>query len=235
MPKTYVIIPTYNEAENIESLLKEILNLNIPDLTATVVDDNSPDGTGKIADYLADKNPSIKVIHRYQDRGRGSAGIEGFKFALKAGADNIIEMDADFSHHPKYIPALLEQIKRYDVVIGSRFVKGGRDSDRGLTRKLTTFLARNYIRWILGTKVKDPTSGYRCFKKKVLEKIDLDHLLSTGPSIVEEILYKALLNKFSIFETPIAFEDRKKGETKLSFAILIKTLFMIYKFKKLYK
>ncbi|MFA6549537.1 MAG: polyprenol monophosphomannose synthase [Candidatus Margulisiibacteriota bacterium] len=231
MPKTYVIIPTYNEAENIEDLLKAILGLGIEGLVPIVVDDNSPDGTGKIAEKI----PRAKVIIRYKNRGRGSAGIEGFKFALKEGADYIIEMDADFSHHPKYIPDLLKQIEKYDVVLGSRFVPGGKDVDRGFSRQLTTILAQNYIKWMLGVKVKDPTSGFRCFRRKVLEAIDLDHIISTGPSIVSEILYKVKLKGFSIGETPIVFEDRKKGETKLNFGVLLNNLYLIAKFRMIYK
>lgn len=233
--KTYVIIPTYNEAENIEPLLKEILKLNIPDLCAVVVDDNSPDGTGDIADRLAKEYSNIKVVHRYNNRGRGSAGIEGFNFALNEGADYIIEMDADFSHQPKYIPELLKHIINYDIVLGSRFVPGGQDVERGLARKIVTFLARIYIQQMLGIKVKDVTSGYRCFRRKVLQKIDLAKMISTGPSIVTEILYKSTLKGFKMYETPIVFEDRVKGETKLSLSILFKTLYMVYKFKKIYK
>lgn len=226
--KTYVIIPTYNEAGNIEALLKEIKAQNIPGLIPVVVDDNSPDGTAKIAEKEA------KVILRTKDRGRGSAGIEGFKYALKEGADYIIEMDADFSHHPKYLKDLIKPMDKYDIVIGSRFVEGGKDLDRGIARKVVTTFARNYIKWILGIKVNDITSGYRCFRRKVLEAIGLDHMISAGPSIVSEILYKASLKGFKIYETPIVFEDRKTGETKLNAKILLKTLYMIYKFRRIY-
>jgi len=235
MPKTYVIIPTYNETENIKALLEQILALNIPDLTAVVVDDNSPDGTGDIVDQLAKENPKISVLHRHQNRGRGLAGIDGFKFALKNGADYIIEMDADFSHDPKYIPDLLKHIKNHDIVLGSRFVAGGEDMDRGLMRKIITVFARLYIKTMLGVPVKDVTSGFRCFRKGVLEEIDLNNMVSIGPSIVSEILYKCKLGGFTIYETPIVFEDRKKGETKLNFSILLKTLYMVYLFKRLHK
>jgi dolichol-phosphate mannosyltransferase len=235
MSKVYIIIPTYNEAENIEGLAKEILAQNIYGSTILIVDDNSPDNTGIIADRLASEDPRIKVLHRYQNRGRGSAGIEGFKFALKDEADYVVEMDADFSHHPRYIPDLLRFIKEYDIVLGSRFVKGGKDIERSPFRKMITVFARAYIRRILGIKVKDITSGFRCFRKKVLEEIDLDHMLSTGPSIVTEILYKSVLKGFKIYESPIVFEDRKKGKTKLNLAVLLKTLYMVYKFKRAYK
>ncbi|MBU1026598.1 MAG: polyprenol monophosphomannose synthase [Candidatus Margulisbacteria bacterium] len=231
MSKTYVIIPTYNEAENIEALIKEILGLNIFGLTILVVDDNSPDNTGKIAEKIGEEDPRVKTIIRYKNRGRGSAGIEGFKFALREGADYTIEMDADFSHHPRYIPDLLKYAKDYDVVLGSRFVKEGKDADRSFIRKITTLFARTYIRLILGIKVKDITSGFRCFKRRVLEGIDLDNMISTGPSIVSEILYKAKLKNFTIYEIPIIFEDRKKGQTKLNLIILLKTLYMVFIFR----
>jgi dolichol-phosphate mannosyltransferase len=232
MPKTFVTIPTYNEAENIEALLKEILSLGISDLYTVVIDDNSPDGTAKIAQNLAEENPGVKVLLRDKNRGRGLAGIAGFKFALEQGADYIIEMDADFSHNPKYLPALLKNIQNNDIVLGSRFVKGGKDVDRGPLRKATTFLARIYIRLMLGIKVRDITSGYRCFRRKALEKIGLDSLISTGPSIVSEILYRASLKGLKIQEIPIIFEDRKTGQTKLNLLILLKTLLMVYHFKR---
>ncbi len=235
MSKTYVIIPTYKEAENIEALIKEILKLNIFGLTILVVDDNSPDGTGKIATRLANEDPRVKVLIRHENRGRGSAGIEGFKYALKEGADYIIEMDADFSHHPRHIPDLLKHTKDYDIVLGSRFAAGGKDADRSFIRKITTLFARTYIRLVLGIKVKDITSGFRCFKRRVLEEIDLDNMISTGPSIVSEILYKAKLKNFTMYETPIIFEDRKKGQTKLNLFILFKTLYMVYKFRRVHK
>lgn len=235
MSKTYVIVPTYNEAENIEALVKEILKLNIYGLTVLVVDDNSPDHTGLIAERLAVEDPRVKVLVRKQGRGRGSAGIAGFKLALADGADYIIEMDADFSHHPKYLPDLLAQIKKADIVLGSRFVPGGQDAERSFIRKIITVFARTYVRLLLGIKVRDITSGYRCFRRKVLEEIDLDRMISTGPSIVTEVLYKATLKGFSIAETPIIFEDRKKGTTKLNPLTLLKTLYMVYKFKRIHK
>jgi dolichol-phosphate mannosyltransferase len=231
--KTCIIIPTYNEAENIEYLIKEILKLNIFGLMIAVVDDDSPDGTGQIADRLAKEDPRIKVLHRFKDRGRGRAGIEGFKFALAEGADFILEMDADLSHQPRYIPLMLEHSREYDIVLGSRFVEGGKDVERGLIRQMTTRLARAFINMTLGLGIKDPTSGFRCFRRKVLESIEPDTLVSTGPSILEEILYKAVRKGFSVYEMPIAFEDRKKGETKLNLPTLLKTLYMVYRFRSI--
>ncbi|MFN3531182.1 MAG: polyprenol monophosphomannose synthase [Candidatus Brocadia sp.] len=233
--KTYVMIPTYNERENIGNLIQEILNLNVPDLHILVVDDNSPDGTSEVVRNLSVKHPEVELLLRTTGRGRGVAGIAGFKYALDRGADSVIEMDADFSHHPKYIPQLLEALHDADMVIGSRFVSGGKDVNRGITRRIITLLAGIYVRILLGLKIKDVSSGYRCFRRKVLEAIGLDSMISTGPSIVSEVFYRAHLKGFSIKEIPIEFEDRIHGQTKLNYKILIKTLLMVLKFKRLNK
>lgn len=233
--KTYAMIPTYNERENIGNLIQEILNLNIPDLHIVVVDDNSPDGTSEVVRNLSGKHPEVELLLRTMERGRGSAGIAGFKYALDRGADAVIEMDADFSHHPKYIPRLLEALQDADLVIGSRFIRGGKDVKRGIARRVITLLAGIYVRVILGLKIRDVSSGYRCFKRKVLEAIELDSVISTGPSIVSEVFYRAHLKGFSIREIPIEFEDRQHGQTKLNYKILIKTLLMVLQFKRLNK
>lgn len=231
--KVVVMIPTYNEKENIEDLIKEILNLELDyTLEILVADDDSPDGTAKIVKKLAQKNKRVHLLLRKKRRGRGAGGVDGFKASLKLNPDYIIEMDGDFSHQPKYIPLLLEYCNQYDLVIGSRFVKGGKDANRSFPRKLITLLVRNFIRWQFKIPVKDVSSGYRCFKKEVLEKIDLDDLISVGPSIVLEILYKAYLMKFSINEAPITFVDRERGKTKLNLLTLLETLLMALKFKK---
>lgn len=233
--KTYVMIPTYNERENIGNLLREILNLKISDIHVVVVDDNSPDGTSEVVKNLEKEHPEVELLLRTTGRGRGSAGIAGFKYALEHGADCVVEMDADFSHHPKYIPSFLEAIQEADMVIGSRAVAGGQDINRGIVRRVITFLASIYVKMLLGLKIKDVSSGYRCFKRKVLEAIDLDSMISTGPSIVSEVFYRAHLKGFSIKEIPIEFADRTHGQTKLNYIILIKTLLMVLKFKRLNK
>ena len=233
--KTYVMIPTYNERENIGNLIREILNLKIPALHIVVVDDNSPDGTSVIVKNLSTEHPDVELLLRTTGKGRGSAGIAGFKYALEHGADYVVEMDADFSHHPKYIPSFLEAIREADMVIGSRFVGKGKDINRGIIRRIITFLAAIYVRTLLGLKIRDVSSGYRCFKRKVLEAIELDAMISTGPSIVSEVFYRAHLKGFSIKEIPIEFADRTNGETKLNYTILIKTLLMVLKFKRLNK
>ncbi len=222
-----VMIPTYNERENIEPLISEILKLNNEYfITVLVADDNSPDGTGKVVLELSRVNPRIKALIRKKRRGRGTGGIDGFKAALKLRPDYIIEMDGDFSHRPQDIPLLLPDMKKADIVIGSRYVPGGKDTERSLLRRMVTFLVRFYIRKHFRLPVKDASSGFRCFRKEVLEKIDLDDLISIGPSIVLEILYKAYLMGFTFKEVPITFVDRTKGKTKLTPTILLETFVM---------
>jgi dolichol-phosphate mannosyltransferase len=233
--KAVVMIPTYNERENIADLIKEILALNMDmDLSVLVADDNSPDGTGKLVQQMAEEDDRIQALIRTKRRGRGAGGIDGFKEALKLSPDYIVEMDGDFSHQPKFIPELLQTCEDYDLVIGSRFVKGGKDQDRNLVRRIITFFVRGFIRCKFGISVRDVSSGFRCFKRKVLEKIDLDDLISVNPSIVLEILYKAHLLEFTMKEIPIEFVDRRKGETKLNVLILLETLIMALIFKKRY-
>jgi len=234
-PKIVVMIPTYNEAENIQALIREILTLPLSgDLNVLVVDDNSPDGTGELAQKTAAGDPRVHLLVRKKKRGRGAAGIDGFKAALALGADFVVEMDGDFSHQPRFIPPLLAEMARCDVAIGSRFVRGGADSDRSLVRRAITWLVRRFIRRRFRTPVRDVSSGFRCFRRNVLERLDLDDLLSTGPSIVLEILYKLNLMDASIHEQPIIFVDRKRGRTKLSGLTLMETLLMALKFRKIY-
>jgi dolichol-phosphate mannosyltransferase len=230
---SFVVIPTFNERENIERLIAEILALSISGLSVLVVDDNSPDGTHTLVQQIAQNDPRVHLLHRTKRRGRGSAGIEGFKYAMAHGAEYIIEMDADFSHQPRYIPKLLDEIKSCDVVLGSRFVKGGRDMDRGLYRQMCTRLAGCYVRSILKIGIRDVSSGYRCFRSAVLEKVDLDNMISTGPSIVLEILYKVYLEGFSIREIPIIFIDRRQGNTKLDYVTLLESLVMVLRLRQM--
>lgn len=228
--KTFVMIPTYNEEENIKKLIDAILNLNIKDLEIVVVDDDSPDKTGKIVEDISKDNKEVHLLLRKEKKGRGYAGKAGYIYCLKKGADIIIEMDADFSHHPKHIPELLKEIRNYDIVLGSRRVKGGREEGRSAVRRVITSFANLYIRLILGLKVKDCNSGFRCFRKKVLEEISYS-LKSEGPSIVQEVLFKAHLKGFSIKEIPIRFIDRKEGKSKLGIKQLVSGYFMVLKLK----
>jgi len=233
--KAVVMIPTYNERENIEDLITEILALDVDmDLSVVVADDNSPDGTGEIVRKMEEADKRVHALIRKKRRGRGAGGIDGFKEALKHSPDYVVEMDGDFSHQPKHIPELLEACKDYDLVIGSRFIKGGKDADRNLVRRVITFFVRSFIRRNFRIPVRDVSSGFRCFKRKVLDEIDLDDLISVNPSIVLEILYKAHLLGFTMKEVPIEFIDRTRGKTKLNFLILLDTLVMALLFKKRY-
>ena len=229
--KTYVMIPTYNERENINALIGKILKLKIKNLHIAVVDDNSPDGTWKIVEDISKKNKNVHLLLRKTDKGRGSAGRDGFIYCLKHGADIVVEMDADMSHNPKYIPALIAGLKDADLVLGSRRLKGSKEVGRGLIRQFITWGANLYITLMLGIKVKDCNSGFRCFKRKVLEKINLQKLESKGPSIVQEVLFKAHLNKFKIKEMPITFVNRTKGISKLGLKQLANGYFMVLKLK----
>jgi dolichol-phosphate mannosyltransferase len=210
--KPAVMLPTYNEAENLRKLTESILRV-APEITVVVVDDDSPDGTGRIADELARATGRVRVLHRREKRGRGYAGAEGFRYCVAQGFDPILEMDADFSHDPFYLPEIMAASREWDVVIGSRSVPGGRALARGLGRRLITAGAAFYLRTLLGLKgVKDPTSGYRCFRRSVLESVHLETLTSPGPSIVTEILYRC--RGFRIKEIPILFRDREQGKSK---------------------
>jgi len=224
--KTFVMIPTYNEKANIGRLIPAILK-KTPGVKILVVDDNSPDGTAGQVLRLKKKYPrKVFLLRRTAGRGRGTAGIAGLKYALDKKADVIVEMDADFSHHPKYLPLMLKEIKKHDIVLGSRFVKNGEDR-RGLSRHLITVLGNLYIRSVLKLSIKDCTSGYRAFKKKALKAINLDSLISSGPSIVQEILYKADLLGFDIKEIPIVFIDRRQGKSKFNFKIMLQGILMV--------
>ena len=224
-----VFIPTYNEQENIENLISEILGLNL-DISILVVDDNSSDGTGKILEKISKALPRLSVIHRFDRQGRGLAGIAGFKYAVKQNADYIIEMDADFSHHPKYIPLFLEEIEDCDVVIGSRMVKGGAVLDRSYLRNILSHLGQYFIRFILNLNIRDSTSGFRCFRRSCLESIDWDKLISRGPSIIEETNFYLRKGGFKIKEVPIVFKERQKGCSKLN---LFKICDVFYRLIKL--
>lgn len=226
-PSVFVMVPTYNEAGNLQALVSAIEALKVPRLSLVVVDDNSPDGTGRVADRLARSRPWLHVVHRTHERGRGTAGIAGFRFALAKGAELIVEMDADFSHHPRHLPDLISAARDADVVVGSRFVPGGQDLNRGFVRHAITQLANFYIRRILGLKqVHDCTSGYRLFHRRVLEAVKMDNTVSLGPSIVQELLYKALLLGFTVREIPIVFKDREQGKSTFSWRIMTQSFLM---------
>lgn len=223
-----IIIPTYNESENIASLTKEILDLNI-NAHILIVDDNSSDGTGRLADELSLKYKEVHVINRKGKRGYGLSCIEGLKYAQKAEADYIFLMDADFSHHPKYIPDFLEAIKESDLVIGSRYVHGISVINWGLGRLLLSKMATLYVKIITGLPVTDATSGFRCFRRQTLSAFDFDKITSNGYSFLIETAYKTYRKGFRIKEIPIVFEDRRVGKSKMNKKIILEAFWIVWK------
>ncbi|MGH0036843.1 MAG: polyprenol monophosphomannose synthase [Myxococcota bacterium] len=213
--KTVVLVPTWNESENVVSLLDAIGELAVPGLEVLVVDDASPDGTADQVRAYAETHPFASVIERRGERGRGHAGREGYLEALARGADRILEMDADLSHDPGSIPALLAACESRDVVLGSRFVSGGLDKDRALWRRALTRAANLYIRVLFGVEVRDANSGFRCFRREALLAIEPEKLASPGPAIVQEVLFRASRAGLRIGEIPVVFTDRVRGSSKL--------------------
>lgn len=230
----WITIPTYNEAENIGDLLLQIRRY-VPGAQVLVVDDNSPDGTGQIVQKMADSDAQIHLLTRLEDKGRGRSGRDGFVYALDHGAKWAIEMDADFSHHPRYLPAILDAARVHDLVIGSRYVPGGRETGRPRSREILTSVVGYFLRFMLGVSVRDPSSGYRCWSRHALQTMDAHHIVSVGPAIVSEMLFKARLRGLSIAEVPIVFEDRTRGDSKLDFKTLIRTFQMVFELRKMHR
>lgn len=227
-PRVVCTVPTYNEAENIEALSDALLALG-PNFEVLVIDDHSPDGTWKLVEAHAARDPRVHLLHRTEDKGRGRSGRDGFVKALEMGADVVIEMDADFSHHPRFVPALIEKLKSPDprtgkpigLVLGSRAASGGSDGDRGFLRQLITKVANFYIRVLLGVSVKDCNSGFRCWDAKTLRAIQVERTFSPGPAIVQELLFKTAQAGIPIAEVGIEFIDRVRGESTLTMKILL--------------
>ena len=230
--KILVIVATYNESENIKPLIAQIFKV-VPEVNILVIDDNSPDKTYKIVEDLANTEYKDKLflMKRAGKLGLGTAYVAGFHYALDNGYDIIIQMDADFSHNPVYLPKLLDAIEDNDLVIGSRYVKGGGVVNWGLMRKIISRGGSLYSRTILGLPQHDLTGGFKCWRRKVLESIGIDDLKSTGYSFQVETTYKAFLNKFRIKEIPIIFEDRQFGQSKMSGGIFVEASLMILRLK----
>lgn len=228
--KILVIIPTYNELENIRKIIPEVLNQN-ENIDILVVDDNSPDNTGKYVEEKSRVEPRIKLIKRPGKMGLGTAYITGFKYAIDHNYDLVFEMDADFSHDPKDIPAFLEAIKDADLVLGSRYINGVRVLNWPMQRLLLSYFASVYTRTITGLPIHDTTGGFKCFRIEVLKAIDLDKVKSNGYSFQIEMTYKAYKKKFRIKEIPIIFTDRAKGKSKMSRKIVYEAVFMVWKLR----
>ncbi len=234
--KTLIVIPTYNEKDNVREISDAILQ-NYPSVEILFVDDNSPDGTGDIIDGLISENPRIHILHRPGKQGLGKAYIAGFKWALENNFDFIFEMDCDFSHNPKYIGDFLETIKDADLVLGSRYTVGVSVINWTLYRLLISKFATCYVRVITGMPATDSTGGFKCFRRKVLETIDLDLIRSNGYSFQIEMTYKAWMAGFKIKEIPIVFFERAGGVSKMSKAIVREAIWVVWRlfFKNLFK
>ena len=226
--KALVIVPTYNERDNLPPLIERLMKLPVP-VEVLVVDDNSPDGTGKLADEIAAKNPQVKVLHRQEKNGLGRAYIAGFKWALERDYEFIFEMDGDFSHNPDDVPSFLKAAQDADLVIGSRYRDGIRVINWPLKRLMLSMGAGKYVRLITGMPISDPTGGYKCFRRKTLMALDLDAIRSNGYSFQIEMSHKIWRQGLRIAEVPIVFTDRFVGTSKMSRKIVYEALFMVWR------
>ena len=228
MNKTLVIVPTYNEKDNLPPLAKRLLGLSVP-VELLVVDDNSPDGTGKLADELVAAHPQIHVLHRAQKHGLGRAYCAGFAWALEHGYEFIMEMDGDFSHDPDDIPKFIEAAQNADLVLGSRYKDGIRVINWPLRRLMLSTTAAKYVQFITGMPFTDPTGGFKCFRRHALQSIDLNAIQSNGYSFHIEMTHKIWRQGLRVVEVPIIFTDRFQGKSKMSRTIVREALWMVWK------
>ncbi|MBV8956020.1 MAG: polyprenol monophosphomannose synthase [Solirubrobacterales bacterium] len=235
-PSVWVVIPTYNEAGNVESIVRavsaELRRVAGAGYRILVVDDNSPDGTGALADAVAQQLDEVEVLHRQEKTGLGHAYLEGFARALEGGADAVIEMDADFSHDPSYLGELLAASEHADLVLGSRYVPGGGLRDWGLIRRLISRGAGIYARTILRVSVHDLTGGFKCIRREVLEAIELESVRAEGYVFQIEVTYRALLAGFRVQEVPIVFRARTVGKSKMSPRIAIEAMWVVPRLRR---
>ena len=228
--KPFIVVPTYNEADNLVNLAAALFALKVPELEVLVVDDASPDGTGRIADGLAVQyDQCLHVLHRTGPRGLGRAYIDGFCWALDHGADRVIQMDADFSHSPKYIPVFLEKSADHDVIIGSRYIPGGsHDKEWEAGRVFLSAWANFYARSILRLKVHDATAGFKCWTRSALDHIRLDRVKSNGYIFQVEMAYLSQRLGLRVLEVPIYFEDRRIGQSKMSIPVKLEAAWRVW-------
>lgn len=234
MPKTLVVLPTYNEAENLPRMVAALFALGIAGLELLIVDDNSPDGTGQIAEELAQAHPGrLHVLHRPGKQGLGTAYVAGFQHALAKGADYVIEMDADFSHPPTVIPQMLAVMDKYDVAVGSRYIPGGRLDERWSPwRRLLSWWANSvYARLILGLRVHDATAGFKCFRRQVLEDIHWNGIYSNGYAFQVEVAYICQRKGYRVLEIPIYFQERANGQSKMSWRVSLEAAWRVWQMK----
>ena len=222
-----VCLPTYNERENLEPMVRALGDVLPPDGRVLVIDDNSPDGTGELADRLARELAFVDVVHRQRKEGIGRAYLSGFRRALEEGADLVLEMDCDFSHDPADVPRLIQAAERADLVLGSRYVRGGRIPSWGPLRRFISRGGCLYAQLVLGLRVRDLTGGFKCYRRTVLERIDLGAVRADGYTFQIETTYRSLRAGFRIVEVPITFVDRQVGRSKMSKAIVLEAIWKV--------
>jgi dolichol-phosphate mannosyltransferase len=222
-----VSLATYNERGNLPQLLREIQTY-LPDSTQLVIDDNSPDGTGQLADELAGADPRIQVIHRPGKQGLGTAILEGMRFAIDHGFDLMINMDADFSHHPRYLPALVAGMEQHDVMIGSRYIPGGGTANWPWSRLLISRSINTLVRWLFWFRARDCSGGFRCYRVQKLREAQLDRIISRGYSFQQEVLYRCKRAGSRIGEIPIVFENRRAGVSKVDWHEATRSLSVLF-------
>ena len=232
-PDVTIVVPTYNERDRLDALVTQVFDACDGQLRVEmiIVDDNSPDGTGALADALAAREPRISVLHRERKEGLGRAYLAGFEVALGRGYGRVLEMDADFSHAPERLPALLAASRDADLVLGSRYVQGGGTVNWGLGRRILSKGGSLYARTILGLGVRDLTGGFKCFRREVLEGLDLPTVQSSGYAFQIELTYRAARRGFCIVEVPITFIDRRVGNSKMSRRIVAEALWMVWRIR----
>jgi len=231
MSDVLVIIPTYNERDNLPEVVAAV-HLHLPEADILVVDDNSPDGTGQLADELSAKDPKVAVLHRAGKQGLGTAYVAGFRYALSKSYEFVFEMDCDFSHDPKYLPLLLGTAQSgADLVLGSRYVAGGGTANWGIGRKIVSRGGSLYARTILGVPVRDLTGGFKCFRRRVLQALDLDSVSAQGYGFQIEMTYRTLKQGFRVVEVPIVFVDRRVGQSKMSRRIFLEALTLVWRLR----
>jgi dolichol-phosphate mannosyltransferase len=228
--KALVIIPTYNEMENLPRIVPAVLSQD-DRLSVLIVDDNSPDGTGRLAEEMAQENQRVHVLHRPGKAGLGMAYRAGFKWALERDYDRVFEMDADFSHDPKYLPDFLQATDKTDLVLGSRYISGVNVINWPISRLLLSYFANVYARLVTGLPVRDSTGGFKCFRREVLEAIDLDGVGSNGYAFQIEMSFRVWKKGYSIREIPIVFTDRERGQSKMSKGIVREAVWMVPKLR----
>lgn len=231
MNRALVCLPTYNEADNVGPITSAILAAT-PEVDVLVVDDNSPDGTGRLADAIAAREPRVHVLHRAGKEGLGKAYLAAFDWALARGYELVLEMDADFSHDPKYLPTMLATAREADLVLGSRYVPGGGTVNWGILRKIISRGGSLYARTILGLSIRDLTGGFKCFRRQVLEAIDLPTVECSGYAFQIELTYRTVRKGFRVKEIPIVFADRRVGQSKMSKRIVLEALRKVWSIRQ---